>query len=327
MELNEGNHMDDLLVKKVLGEASAADLLVIDDWLGRSAENQRYFRHFDLIWKQSRQRTIRSKVDENAAWDRFRARVDSDRPHARVLSLTNKWFTPVWKIAAIVVAIVGLSWLVWVNSMHSADQLVIRSADATKSQILPDGSVVILNRNSSISFPANFSGNSREVAITGEAFFEVTPDKAKPFIVKVDEVTVRVVGTSFNIKTSRVGMEVVVETGIVEVLRDRRRVQLKPRQMVKVSQDGATFAATEIRDHFHNYYRTRKLVCNDTPLWRLVEILSEIYGVQIEVGDEQLKHLAMNTTFDGLGLDATLTLISDTFNIKVVREGTRIILK
>jgi transmembrane sensor len=327
MEVNDGNQMDDLLVKKMLGEASAADQYVIETWLGKSAENRRYFSHFDLIWNQSKKLAIHSKVDENAAWDRFQARVHGGTRNVEVIRRINWPFAQVWKMAAVLVLLAGLAWLTFLSTRHPSEHLTSRTGETTKRQTLPDGSVVTLNRNSSISYPANFSGNSREVAITGEAFFDVKPDKAKPFLVKINDVTVRVVGTSFNIKTSPFGTEVVVETGVVEVLRDKRRVQLTPRQQVTVSDDGKTFAATEIKDLFYNYYRTKKLVCDDTPLWRLVEILSEIYGVQIEVGDAQLKQRALNTTFDGLTLDATLALVCDTFNIKVVREGSRIILK
>jgi transmembrane sensor len=327
METKEGNNMDDLLVKKMLGEATVADLRVIDAWLARSAENRRYHTHFELIWSQSKNLADLQRVDENAAWDRFKARVGGDDAQEQVIPLLKRRFSRILSIAAVLVVIAGAGWLTYLYKMNSTPRIISRSGEATKTETLQDGSVVILNYNSSLSYPAQFKGDTREVALTGEGFFEVTPDKKKPFIIKANGVTVRVVGTSFNIKTTHSKTEVVVETGLVEVSSESRRVHLKPRQQVTVSKDGTVFTATEIRDVFHNYYRTRKLVCDNTPLWRLVEILNEIYGVKIEIRNELLKHRAINTTFDELSLDATLILISDTFNIKVIREGKQIILQ
>jgi transmembrane sensor len=86
--------------------------------------------------------------------------------------------------------------------------------------ILPDGSVVALNSNSKLVFPKQFKGDTREVTIEGEAFFDVKPNAEKPFIINAGNAQVKVVGTSFNVcaypETETV--EVVVETGKVQVI-------------------------------------------------------------------------------------------------------------
>ena len=66
-------------------------------------------------------------------------------------------------------------------------------------EVLPDGTTVYLNTNSKIIFPKRFEKNKREITLKGEAFFEVTKDKNRPFIINVNEAQVEVLGTSFNI--------------------------------------------------------------------------------------------------------------------------------
>jgi ferric-dicitrate binding protein FerR (iron transport regulator) len=84
---------------------------------------------------------------------------------------------------------------------------------------LPDGSIVKLNAGSSISYPAEFSGNKREVRFSGEGFFEVAKDSSKPFIIESDGIFTKVLGTSFNLRSySNEGkINVAVVTGKVEV--------------------------------------------------------------------------------------------------------------
>ena len=103
---------------------------------------------------------------------------------------------------------------------------------------MPDGSVITVNKNSTLSYPSEFKGKTREVALNGEAFFKVTPNKEKPFIIHVNDVTVRVVGTSFNIRSEKGKTEVIVETGIVQVTKNKRTVSLLPKRKDSHAMEG-----------------------------------------------------------------------------------------
>ena len=85
---------------------------------------------------------------------------------------------------------------------------------------LPDGSVVALNSNSKLVFPKQFNGDTREVTIEGEAFFDVKPNPEKPFIINAGKAQIKVVGTSFNVSAypETETLEVVVKTGKVQVI-------------------------------------------------------------------------------------------------------------
>jgi transmembrane sensor len=323
-------NIDDLLVKALLDEANVAEQIEINQWLSDSDDNQRYFEHFELIWNQSKALAAENLVDEDAAWERFRKRTQDGRDDAPVIPLYKPERSfGFLRVAALIAATLCTGWLAYLFVGPSADSqmLTVRSGSQTVIDTLPDGSIVTLNKKSSISYPEKFSGGKREVALTGEAFFEVTKDKTKPFIISVNDMTIKVLGTSFNVKDNARKTEVIVETGLVEVAKDNEFVRIRPKEKATVIKSSPVLVKDNAEDYFYQYYRTNKLVCNGTPLWKLVEILNETYDANIVISNERLNDLPLNTTFDKKSLDSTLSLISETLTIKVEHQGEQIILK
>jgi hypothetical protein len=103
--------------------------------------------------------------------------------------------------------------------------------------ILPDGSHIWLNAESSIRFPSKFTGNTREVEITGEAYFEVAPNKAKPFIINVKQSSVIVVGTQFNVMAypDEAYVETTLLEGSVKFRNNQQELDLRPGQQSRLS--------------------------------------------------------------------------------------------
>lgn len=98
--------------------------------------------------------------------------------------------------------------------------------------ILPDGTRVWLNAASSLKFPTAFAGNQRDVELTGEAYFEVTKNALKPFMVKVNDMQVKVLGTHFNIMaySDEIAMKTTLLEGSVQLNRGGAGNLLKPGQ-------------------------------------------------------------------------------------------------
>lgn len=329
MKTEHNPNIDELLVKSMLDEASIAEQIEIKQWLLDDDDNQRYFEHFELIWNESKRLARTSTVDENAAWERFKARTNAKDRETEVIPMYPRPVFRILRMVAMVLMTAGVGWLSYIFATRSSsnEMLTISSGMQTLTDTLPDGSIVTLNRKSSISYPQEFAGKTRQVRLTGEAFFDVKPDKSKPFLISVDDVTVKVVGTSFNVKDNAEKTEVIVETGIVEVSRDTQRVRITPREEATIVKASAEMRKGITADEFHNYYRTRRLFCDGTPLWRLVEILNEAYEADIVIGNQRLKNLPINTTFDQNSLESILGVVSETLSLKVEHHGDQIILK
>ncbi len=329
MKTEHNPNIDELLVKSMLDEASIAEQIEIKQWLLDDDDNQRYFEHFELIWNESKRLARTSTVDENAAWERFKARTRARDQETEIIPMYPKPVFRILRMVAMVLMTAGVGWLSYIFATRSSsnEMLTISSGMQTLTDTLPDGSIVTLNRKSSISYPQEFEGNTRPVRLTGEAFFDVKPNKSKPFLISVNDVTVKVVGTSFNVKDNAEKTEVIVETGIVEVSRDTQRVRITPREEATIVKASAEMRKGITADEFHNYYRTRRLFCDGTPLWRLVEILNEAYEADIVIGNPRLKNLPINTTFDQNSLESILGVVSETLSLKVEHHGDQIILK
>ena len=325
--MDTNDMMDDLLVKKLLGEATESEQIEVEKWLNESAENQRYFSHFKLIWTQSKELAAKSTVDESQAWNRFKQRVE---PEIAVIPLNSKKQFGLFRIAAAFVLIAGAGWLLYLFSVQNLEssQITIKSEAQTLVDTLPDGSIVTLNKRSSISYPEEFTkGNSRQITLNGEAFFQVEPDKLKPFVITVNDVTVTVVGTSFNVKSDVKKTEVIVETGLVEVGKADQKIKVKPSERVTAFQGKKDLVKQKNQDEIYNYYRTKKFVCKNTPLWQLVETLNEAYQANIVIEGENVRNKQINTTFEEQPLAEILRIIGETFDIKVEHQGDKIILK
>lgn len=295
------------------------------EWIDAGEANRDYFEQLRRIWDTSKQLALQSTADENKAWERFQQRVGrKDEPAVILPAKKFPWL----RIAAAAILIMGIGILgyLWMHRQTPPEQLLVQAQQNVLTDTLPDGSFITLNKQSSVSYPATFTGGTRDVALKGEAFFNVAPDKKKPFVIRVNDVQVTVVGTSFNIKSEGANTEVVVETGIVRVTKAGNTVELKAGEKITVA-DTDSLVKEAVTDQLYNYYRTREFVCDNTPLWKLVEVINEAYGVNITIGRQELRDQPLNTTFNNESLDQVLHVISLTFDITVTRNGNQIILQ
>ena len=327
MKANEHHIDDELLVKYLLAETNAVERHAVLQWIGASPENQKYFDHFQLIWETSKQIAIPPGINADDAWRRFQKRTEQASATSAVVRPMRSSFTWI-RAASVAILIAGLAGLTYFLSDSSFSGPVLVSASATPvTNALPDGSTVTLNKHSSISYVKNFKGDARNVELKGEAFFAVKADKKKPFVIHVNDITVTVVGTSFNIKSYAGETEVVVETGIVQVTKNNKTIELRPNERVVTQSGELSLSKEESTDRLHQYYRSKQFVCDNTPLWKLVEVLNEAYDSNIIIGKNELRTLPLTTTFNNESLDNILSIIAETFEITVEKKGDQIMLK
>ena len=256
--------MDELLVKYLAGEASADERVQAEAWIEAGAANKAYFEHFKLLWDESLKLAHTSTVDEDMAWDRLRERI-----HQEYIAETKPKYSLQWlKVAAVIflvsaVALVGPYFFNRHNPTRTISATVnnpavklLRSvtANQVRTDTLPDGSVITLNKYSGISYPAGFKGGIRNVQLTGEAFFNVKHDLSKPFVIKVNDVLVTVLGTSFNIKSSGSKTEVIVETGVVGVTKQNKSLMLYPGEKLTASETDTTLKKELNKDTAYRSY-------------------------------------------------------------------------
>jgi ferric-dicitrate binding protein FerR (iron transport regulator) len=200
---------------------------------------------------------------------------------------------------------------------------------------LSDGSVVTLNHDTKVNYPDKFDAGTREVQIEGEAFFEVRPDPARPFIIRAGKATIKVLGTSFNVNAypENGEVEVVVETGKVRVTKMTNTTPVAGELILDPGDRGVlTGTSGELkksRNENPNFlsWKTREFVFNKTSLKEVIQQLNKVYQVKVKAEDPQVERLRITARFEGRSLDFILKVISMTHDLKVVQTEENYILQ
>ncbi len=319
-------HIDDaLLVKYLLAETNPDESEAVEEWIEVDDANRKHFGNFKLLWDESKVVAATSSLDEEAQWQNFKNRISSP---AKLVPVKRMWSYKWLRVAAVIIFMAGAAIIAYMIFNQSEIKTVaVNSLGKVITDTLPDKSVITLNKNSELNYPKKFTGDTRVVSLKGEAFFSITPNKSKPFIINVNDVTIKVVGTSFNVKSINGNTEVIVETGIVEVIRNKEEINLHPHEKILVQKNDSALTKEKEKGSLYNYYRTKEFECDDTPLWQLAQALDKAYDVNIIIERKELRSLPLTTTFNNDSLDHILDIIRQTFNISVDKTGSEIILK
>ncbi|NCD71179.1 FecR domain-containing protein [Mucilaginibacter agri] len=326
MEANAQNMEmdDDMLITYLLGEASAEQAVRVEQWLTQDVANRLRLQQFSTIWETSKTMQFAEPLDAQASLLSLKQKaIERQTQQARVVRMKRNYAWLSAAAAFLLICTAGLLFFV----RFANRQMEVSTVETITTDTLSDGSVITLNKRSQLNYPATFTGNERRVVLQhGEAFFKISPNKAKPFIISTNNTTIRVVGTSFNVKNKNGNVEVIVETGVVQVSRNGNMVTLKPGERV-LAKTNAPLAKEQNPDQLYNYYRSKEFIADNTPLRRVVEVLNEAYAAHIIVSRKELNSLLLNTTFKDESLDDILQVISHTFKISVEKKGNQIILK
>ncbi|MBX9851613.1 MAG: FecR family protein [Cytophagaceae bacterium] len=198
-----------LIAKDFSGQISQEEKSLLNEWLNIPSNRQAY-EEYKMLWNSSE---VQSDIafDEDKAWQKFSERISNIQSKETPLQPSRLFL----KIAAVLVLVLCGSYLYFT---FNAKDVVVASTENIQIFTLNDGSKIWLNKNSSLTISNDFNKEERVVYLKGEAFFEVSKNPDKPFIIYSRETKTRVLGTSFNINAyeENGGVEISVETGRVE---------------------------------------------------------------------------------------------------------------
>jgi transmembrane sensor len=228
------------------------------------------------------------------------------------------------KLAAILVITLGLGYYFVVQRDSQTIEIITQKSNNTKVQ-LPDGSTVWINQLSKLSYPKKFDNTVREVYLEGQAYFEVTKDSKKPFVVHSLQATTKVVGTSFNIRSYKEdeNIELTVYTGKVLFGSDKKLEVLAGSQMIFKKKENQL---TEIR--FKNLnslaWKNKELKYEDAELRIVFHDLERYFNVKFEIQQKQLLQCHFSGTFFEPKLQEVLNVIKYVLAIEYQQEENTI---
>jgi len=204
----------ELMSRRFSGEILSEELQELDLLLSKDPDAQARYKLMQQFWEQHD--NIHQSVIEDALQKTLQ-RLDLPVA-APAIPLKQgsrfKWFARAGVAAAIII-VAGLAYFLLRREKEGGQMALVekQNSKGVKSTIeLTDGSKIWLNADSKIQYPTVFAGNTREVYLNGEAFFEVTKDPSRPFIIHLSNGTVKVLGTSFNIRAY--DNEKIIETSV-----------------------------------------------------------------------------------------------------------------
>ena len=157
---------------------------------------------------------------------------------------------------------------------------------------LCDGTKVYLNSGTKLEFPSRFDGNVRSVSLKGEAYFEVVRNERKPFVVEVDEMKVKVLGTAFNVKSyvDEPGIYTTLVQGSVAILRDGQpEKKIKPGEQAYYNKSVGTLSVSPVDVDEFTAWKDGLFCFKDIALEEILRIVSRWYDLEIFYMNQEAK--------------------------------------
>ena len=195
------------------------------------------------------------------------------------------------------------------------------------SLVLSDGSKVWLNSETTIKYPVKFIGKTREVFLSGEAYFDVQKDASRPFIVHNKRADVKVLGTSFNVMSyeDEEKAEITLVSGKVEVLKGKEAKRIMPGEQAKIGNEIEGIKVNKVDTRYYTSWREGVFYFDNANLYDLTRKLSRWYNVEFFFEDNSLKELRFSGAVTKYrSIDYLLDLIEKTNNVDFRIKGDAI---
>ncbi|MDR1160742.1 MAG: FecR domain-containing protein [Tannerellaceae bacterium] len=295
-----------MLIRYFQGECSEGEKESIRQWLEDKEENKKQF------------------INERIRFDAS-LMIDEDNIRLRQPDNKKKILPTLYKTVAAILLLLGSSYLFSLYQSgyrETSFQQINVPAGSRTSVTLPDGSLVWLNSNTTLSYPNLFSGKKRTVELDGEAYFEVAKDDKMPFIVKAGEHNIKVLGTTFNVEayTKDTAFKVSLFTGKVKIYTGDEAsgcIYLNPGEAAEL--DGHAF---RIRPANANSSRWKDglIILENNSFDEIMHLFERYYNLEIIINNHEVKNLGYQGKLRiADGIDHALRVLQSDFHFTYER--------
>lgn len=282
------------------------------------------FGDFDEVLQQHWNNASNARLSHQPNWDGMR-----DNISLRLWALKKKRTVAI-KYAAVIAVVMSAVALFFYSSktdQASLGYVTQYSAPAkTKVVVLSDGTKITLNSNSHLRYPAKFDGNTREVYLQGEAYFDVVHDDNKPFVIHSGNLKTNVLGTTFNVSaySEKQAMNVTVVTGKVAVKNESTNALavLTRGQWATANPGVKDFTTGKLANPEDAIaWIDNKLIFDDLRLKDVAQTLSNKYNVEISIKDDKLAHEHITALFQAQELPDILKALTKLTHSKYLQQN------
>lgn len=250
------------------------------------------------------------ETDAEAVYRALQKRIQADSPSPAAPVFRQRGISSAWKcisLAASFGLLIALSTMAYLYKIKDPAVSFIKVTAATGSQthvFLPDGTQVWLNEEASLSYPPLFSGSQRVVELNGEAIFDVQKDEHHPFIVRMDGMHVKVLGTLFNLYHDAVAdqIETTLLEGRVALFKesnttDRPDLILHPDQQAVFDKKSGEIVCQAVQAPLYTAWKDRRFIFEKTTLEEIMKTLERAFRIKIHIQSPSLKKKRLTASF------------------------------
>lgn len=286
----------------------------------------------DSLYELFSDKTPKSLSKERA--DAILRSILPQKPDRKLVSLRSR---RVWMAAAVISLLALSTWVLLDRTsalLPEVEERIVSGPLVFKGRQfvrLPDGSMVILNEASELSYTAAFGVGDRNVVLKGEGYFDVQHDPSRPFRVQSAGITTTVLGTAFNVKAYPGQDEVLVTVvrGKVQVADGGNMLTtLVPDQQLKVNTATHAYVRTRLPAETAVAWKKSFLILEDLSMAEVAERLESRYGVRIKFSNQGFANCRITATFlDGEALEQVLEVVTGVLNASYTISGAEVTLK
>lgn len=238
----------------------------------------------------------------------------------------------IWRYAAAASVIILISAVLFLLYFGD-DTIHISTAYAEKQEVtLPDGSTILLNANSAITYQDDWAENGiREVWLDGEAYFKVSKlrnpeDDPVKFVVHAQDLEIQVLGTEFNVQSLEKEVQIVLTEGKVRLSNQASDLQLdmKPGQLVAYSAKKQQVVQKEVSTQQYTAWKDGRYIFDDLSLQEIASLISRNYGKEVVFEEKTLADKRMSATIPSTDLEVVLAIIKETMGVGISATDSKI---
>lgn len=321
-ELSKPNDYDALIVRCLDDEVmSFEEKELLRNWILKSKDNENYFRNFISTWEASNI-ILQDKSKAQIKLEEFNKKQRKHRSRKLI-----SWATS--SAAAVILLLITLQ-LFTPYQLFGDRVQTFTTENSKKEIILPDGSHVWLNAQSSLSYSKSFN-RSRNVKLTGEALFDVVKSEGKNFTVETSNIKIEVLGTVFLVN-ERAGSDItetVLESGLVNITINNtdKDLNLNPGELFIYNSTDDSSSIELVNVSSYTGWTADKLSFTNIPMSELIIQLEKWYNIDIVCNNKNILNIPVSITVDEEPLEETLFLLSQIVSLNWTADNdNRIIL-
>jgi len=312
----------DLIIAKLRQNLSSEDEIEFNNWLGLE-KNKNLFLQVEILWENIQTKTLKYVPDVDYYWEELSARL-----HDEKLKISNKKnpfqdrnrYVPIKRFyrfiaAASIFLLISFTsaYFIGKNKLNEQATFLTYSSLTGKSKmVLPDGTEVWLHSTTTLTYNSSITSDTREVNLQGEAYFNVTHNPSKPFIVNTNGVSIKVYGTKFNVNSNSSSNNILVSLveGSVSMGKNGKNVILKPGEEGRFNKLNNTIEVSKGDVYYAKSWTNDQLRFENKSLRYVCHYLSKWYSVDIEIDPEMANDQSYTFTLRNEALEEIIRIIS-----------------